>query len=326
MLSKKLPQLRVLVTDYCAGKCIYCRPSGEGNLPCLNREMKYSTAISVAKIYRALGGKEIKISGGDPVFWFGLCDYVKELKNTLRFEHVEVITRSPTILDSIESLSGNNLDLLNFSLDSLEPERYRKITGKNDFQQYIEAIINSATKIPCKINMVVLHDTSLEEIDSMMNFCIEHHIRELKLLDYIDGLNGKYPLQNKNQAEQFSHIYEKLTAFSERKIVYQGGFGHPMSQFAVAKDFCVVCKDANFGSWYSDCCLQCANYPCHDALMAIRVTPTDSFQVCLLNKNLHWKFNAENMESQFHAALSIYDKAFFKGIENEDRRSDSTQN
>ena len=153
MLARKLPQLRVLVTDYCAGSCIYCRPSGEGNLPCLNRDMEYSTAISVAKIYRALGGKKIKISGGDPVLWGDLCDYIKELKNTLRFEHVEVITRSPKIRDSIESLSGNNLDILNFSLDSLKPERYRKITGKNDFRQYIEAIIHSATKIPCKIRI-----------------------------------------------------------------------------------------------------------------------------------------------------------------------------
>ena len=51
-----------------------------------------------------------------------------------------------------------------------------------------------------------------------------------------------------------------------------------MNQFAVAKDFYVVCKDANFGSWYSDCCFQCANYPYHDALMAIRVTPANSFR------------------------------------------------
>ena len=63
-----MPQMRVLVTDFCDSKCVYCRPTGEGNLECSGcRYMNLETAKKAAEIYKENGGTEIKISGGDPV-------------------------------------------------------------------------------------------------------------------------------------------------------------------------------------------------------------------------------------------------------------------
>lgn len=47
--------------------------------------------------------------------------------------------------------------------------------------------------------------------------------------------------------------------------------------------------------------------------MAVRVTPANSFQLCLLNENKHWYFNELTIEEKFLEILSIYQSAFFVG-------------
>ncbi len=315
-MENRLPQLRVLVTDYCESKCIYCRPSGEGNLDFEHRNMKYSTALNVAKFYKSLGGSNIKITGGDPVLWPQVIDYVYVLKNTLNFEHIELITRNPAVLEIIEQLNNSHLDVLNFSLDTLSPLRYCNITGKRDFNVYINAITRSASAMFCKINMVILPDTSESEINDMIYFCKNSGIRELKLLDYIDDMSTRSGFQKVNQASSFQRIYSKLDSLSMSKTrIFQGGFGHPMNDFQVAENFHVICKDSSLGAWYVPQCLQCDHYPCHDAVMALRVTPQDSFQFCLVNKKMQWYFNASNMEEQLYSVLALYENAFFIGGE-----------
>lgn len=304
--------MRVLVTDYCDSKCVYCRPSGEGNLECKHQQIKYDTAAKAAFIYRESGGTEIKISGGDPVFWPYLCEYVRYLKHDLGFEHVELITRSTKITRIADLLINENLDVLNFSLDTINPDCYNTITGKNDFNDFIQAIKYCSSKLFCKINMVVLQDTTVEDVDDMIEFCIQNGIRELKLLDYIDDFQGDPHYGKEKQTEWFQSIYQKLNGISSSKdTIFQGGLGHPMSVYSVADTFRVICKDANKGAWYSSCCLNCQQYPCHDALMALRVTPCDSFQLCLLNNRMHWGFDTDNMEEQFRSILSVFQNAFF---------------
>lgn len=324
MNIQPLPQLRVLVTDYCDSKCIYCRPSGEGNLECLHQNMKYETAKNAAKLYRASGGREIKISGGDPVFWPHLCDYIHALKYDMNYEHVELITRSARIAGIVDQLVDEHLDILNFSLDSICPQKYYKITGKSDFDIYIQTIVKSAAKLFCKINMVVLGGTTFDEISDMIRFCIKHGIRELKLLDYIDDLTDEPSLSGADQAELFQFFYKRLEEISvEKRIISQGGLGHPMMQFTVSDTFRITCKDASQGAWYGPDCPQCPHYPCHDALMALRITPNDSFQLCLLNSRMHWKFDHINMEKQLQSILSIYRNANFIGSNaNENNCSD----
>lgn len=308
----RLPQLRVLVTDYCESKCIYCRPSGEGNLDARHRNINYTTALRVAELYQSFGGKDLKITGGDPVLWPCVMDYVSALKNSLAFERVELITRNPAVLEFVDLLVSTHLDVLNFSLDTLSPLRYRQITGKNDFHAYINAITKCACVLFCKINMVILPDTSADEIDDMIDFCKRFGIRELKLLDYIYDMPARINFKKESQTPIFQLMYEKLDALSvSKKRIFQGSFGHPMNDFKVSENFHVICKDSSLGAWYVPQCLDCHHYPCHDAVMALRLTPYDSFQFCLINERMQWQFNDSNMKEIFSSVLALYRNAFF---------------
>ena len=318
MERAKIPKLRVLATDFCDSKCVYCRPGGEGNLKCRKQSLDFEIAKDVAKAYRNLGGNSIKITGGDPVFWSHLIEYVKYLKEELNYSCVEVISRSVHISEILNELKNSGLDILNFSLDTIYEEKYSLITRKNDFNKYKEIICECANNFYCKINMVILPETTIKDIDEMINFCIENGIRELKLLDYIDDLNNDSS-EKINQKPLFKKIYNKLSHMSKRESVeFQGGLGHPMNVYYLSERFKVICKDASQGAWYCKKCLGCKRYPCHDALMALRVTPSNSFQLCLLNEKMHWNFNNANMCKQLDSIIENYQNAFFIGDNNED--------
>lgn len=312
MSKSKLPQLRILVTDCCDSNCIYCRPGGEGNLDCQGIFMNYDIAVMVAAAYRKIGGSSIKISGGDPAFWQYLTQYVSFLKQELNYERVEVITRSVKISQQLNELKNAGIDVINFSLDTIDQNRYYYITKKNDFEILKDIIIRAAYQMYCKINTVILPDTSETEIRSMLEFCFANNIQELKLLDYIDDFQGNTNAV-KEQSNQFDLIYKQLEQFTSNfSIEMQGGLGHPMRVYQISENLKVICKDSRQGAWYCEICNKCSHYPCHDALMALRVTPSNSFQLCLLNKKMHWHFDRSNVEKQLESILKHYYNAFFK--------------
>ena len=317
MNKQIMPQMRILVTDFCDSKCIYCRPTGEGNLQCSTEHfLALEVAKEVAKIYQINGGTEIKISGGDPVYWDNLIEYVNYLKKELKFKKVEVITRSTKILTIIDELINVGLDVLNFSFDTTDKEKYTRITGKRDFERFVDTIEACTSKIYCKINMVIMQDINADDWRDMIAFCEKVGIRQLKLLDYIDDLSGKL-----NEVDSQSKYYlpfdnicmELRNLYGPEKIIYQGGLGHPMNCFSNPNGLDIICKNSKNGAWYCEECTCCPNYPCHDALMAVRVPPANSFQLCLLNENKHWYFNELTIEEKFLEILSIYQSAFFVG-------------
>src|SRR5262249_43829862 len=66
----------------------------------------------------------------------------------------------------------------------------------------------------------------------------------------------------------------------------QGHLGHPMSAYRLPSGLDVVLKDHRDGAWYAAICHGCSHYPCHDALMAIRLTPDARLQFCLLRDDI----------------------------------------
>ena len=319
----KLPQLRLIATDFCDSKCIYCRPSGEA--VCRDKckhSLSLDTAIDIAKLYKKYGGNDIKITGGDPVYWNHLLECVEILKKDLNYEKVEVITRSVKIIDLIDRLIENGLDSINFSLDTLNSEKYKMITGKDDFQQLLEIIKSCASKIHCKINTVVMKNINDDELENMIEFCLNNNIKELKFLDIISDLheskiNNSCRLEE-NYNTHLENLYTSLNSHNkyfdsiEPKTVFQGGLGHPLKVYSI-NDLNVIIKDATNGAWYGKCCEKCNMYPCHDALMALRVLPSDNFQICLMNEENVHKFKKDNKEKVLLKCLDIYKNAQFRG-------------
>jgi len=316
---KRIPQLRVLATDFCESKCIYCRDSGEGNLKSEKRRVTLEAVTKIAAAYKHFGGTEVKITGGDPVFWPDLVDCVGILKNRLKFQKVEIITRSTKILGLMDALVSVGLDILNFSLDTLNKQIYEHVTGKCDFEEYINAIKTCSGLCNCKINSVIMKSINDEEYNDIINFCADNGIKQLKFLDLIDDINlelcdsHETKVDLKPYSVALEAVISSVRSISKsEKLISQGGLGHPMNSFTLENGLEVMIKDCHSGAWYSQICCDCLHYPCHDALMALRLTPENSLQLCLLNSRKNLSFNSDNIYSVMKEALTVYQDAFFR--------------
>jgi len=312
-----MPQLRVLATNYCASKCIYCQPSGEGNIK-VNSEnsIDINEVIQVAELYKQYGGNEVKITGGDPVFWPDLVECVRMLKSKLNFDKVEVITRSPNILSIIDDLIAAGLDTLNFSLDSLIENTYKHITSCCNFEQYLDAIKTCSNKpIYCKINAVIMKGINDMEIQALVDYCVTNNIKQLKFLDVIDDLQDDESQKRCDLHNLFlplTYISNNISQIaSQSEIIYQGGLGHPMNKYTLSSGLEIVIKNSQNGAWYGEECKQCRYFPCHDALMAMRLCPDKVFQMCLLNREKNISYDDTSRKENFLKMLNIFKNAHF---------------
>lgn len=323
---KKIPQLRILATDFCNRRCIYCRPTGELAKENRCHQLSLSEVKLIAKLYKSFGGTSIKITGGDPIFWDELINCIKMLKRELEFDDIELITRSPLIVKQINDLIETGIDTLNFSLDSINPITYKNITGGNDYTEYLKAITFCASKINCKINSVIMKGVNADEVDSLISFCEKNNIKQLKLLDIISDLhdiesgNEQYSLDIYGSSLHqlyypLKDITRKIASKSHNeRIIFQGGLGHPMTEFEMKSGLKVIIKDANNGAWYGEDCFNCKLYPCHDALMALRLVPGAKLQICLLNAENSYSFDVNNEKETaklMEHILTIYESAQF---------------
>ena len=190
----------------------------------------------------------------------------------------------------------------------------------------ITAIQECSKVLPVKINAVILKGINDSKIKDLIVFCESIGVQELKLLDIIGDLQdteaGNSYRLNEIGVEQLGELYVSLAsicaeigkeAVSDR-IVYQGGLGHPMNEFKMVSGLTITVKNSENGAWYGKPCENCASYPCHDALMAIRLTSDNRLQYCLLNEKATISLNGltENeVACVFSDSLKVYEHAYF---------------
>jgi len=286
----KTPQLRIVLNTACGKSCSYCRPTGEAATQPTRDLMMLPEIVYLADLISGLGVRKIKLTGGDPALYRDIIPLVTELKRLTNVTRVELITRHHRCGEKVAELQNAGLDQLNFSLDSLDSKTWSDITGVRGHQRLVSAIEKAAASgIPIKINMVVLKGINDNEIPSMIEFCRKIGAG-LKLLDLISDITEFTRSRLAYASNHYDDLVDVITVLqgngaSPVTSHSEGGLGHPMATFHTTGGPPVRVKTAHSGAWYGDICRGCPHFPCHDALMALRLTPDGKLQRCLLRSD-----------------------------------------
>ena len=291
----QIPQVRIELNSKCGKACFYCRPSGEG-VPISKlkkatqrpmHEMSIDELIWVAELLARHGICDYKLTGGEPMLCADIVEVVRRLRRVPGVRSLHLVTRHDRAGDLAQDLRDAGLDLLNFSLDSLDAGIWSRITRVDGHERLIQAVRTAArTDIPIKLSTVVLKGVNEHEIPSLVEFAGEVHA-ELKLLDLINDI-GAFPgfgrdFIDTNYVDLLPVADQLAKSAVTREVVTQpGGLGHPMLRFQMPNGATVTIKSGRLGAYYGHICAVCPLFPCWDALMALRVTPTGLLQYCLL--------------------------------------------
>lgn len=205
--------LRISLTERCNLNCIYCNP-GPQNIEKLQREdiLNYDELIRLVKIFlNHLHIKKIRFTGGEPFERKGVLDFF-EMISLIKKENVFdfCLTTNGTLLeDKLERLNTLGLNKLNISLDSLNPDKYKYITGYD----HLNSVINSIHKAEdlkfdeLKINVVVMKDVNDNEILDYVNFFKDMKVA-VRFIEYMPFHNNSW---NKNAFISSSEIKDLIS-------------------------------------------------------------------------------------------------------------------
>jgi len=278
MKQKRKPHLRVAVTPECNFNCVYCRAGGEG-LPANSVLMTPSEIVSIVGVASEVGFKHLKITGGEPTLRRDLFEVIKGCSDLDKIEEVQLVTNGSTLTkEYVEKLKNAGLDSITISLDAASKEKFRDITERDKFERVISGIYAAREiSLPITINSVIMQRNK-GEIEGLIEIARKTGSR-LKLLDYMK-VNGNGWEDEYLPFEQLRRDLEKR-AEGVSWMYPPGGLGTPMPLFRVNGTEVIV-KDASIGTNYHETCKACANYPCQDALISLRVTHDGKLKRCLI--------------------------------------------
>jgi cyclic pyranopterin phosphate synthase len=168
--GREIRSLRVSVTDRCNFRCRYCMPA-EG-LPWLPKPelLSFEEIHRLVGLMAAMGVREVRLTGGEPLVRRDLPDLVEKLARTPGVEDLSLTTNG-VLLDRLAGpLVKAGLRRVNVSLDSLSHTRFAEITRRDALDRVLKGleVAESYDQLrPIKINSVAIRGFSETEVPAL---------------------------------------------------------------------------------------------------------------------------------------------------------------
>ncbi|MBI3810753.1 MAG: GTP 3',8-cyclase MoaA [Nitrospirae bacterium] len=237
--SRSMTYLRLSVTDRCDMRCLYCMPE-EGEPHEIRREvLTFEEIDRLVRIMCRLGITHIRVTGGEPLVRRDLPVLVGMLSKIDGRPELSLTTNASRLAPIAEELKTAGLDRINISIDSLDPQKFHRITRGGKLSDVLAGIDRAlaAGLAPLKLNTVVMRGINDDELPDLVRFAmarrVTHRFLEVMPLGSVglDNRDGFMP------AAEIRTIIE--TRYPLEPLPFQEG--------STARDFRIAGTDAQIG-------------------------------------------------------------------------------
>ncbi|MFI4861936.1 MAG: GTP 3',8-cyclase MoaA [Phycisphaerales bacterium JB063] len=170
--------LRLSLTKACSMRCTYCRPTwleqprGE---PVLTPQELEQIARHLARHH---GLRKVRLTGGDPTSRPELVEIIRRIASIEGIDDLAMTTNGLTLVRMAQQYADAGLKRINLSMDSLDPDRFARMTGVNGLARVLEGIdaAHAAGLGPIKINAVVLRGENDQELPDLVRFAAKRGV------------------------------------------------------------------------------------------------------------------------------------------------------
>jgi cyclic pyranopterin phosphate synthase len=192
--GRQMNYLRISVTDRCNLRCSYCRPSDDSFCPLAHAEvLTFEEIVRVVRVGARMGVDKVRLTGGEPLVRRGMPTLIQMLKEVPGIHDLALSTNAILLEKQAGDLFGAGLTRLNISLDSIQPERFRQLTGGGELETALNGIRKAVETgfSPIKVNAVVMRGVNENEIADMIDFSAEVGVqmRFIEFMPLCDGNN-----------------------------------------------------------------------------------------------------------------------------------------
>jgi len=168
--GRKITYLRVSITDRCNYRCIYCQPEEQFKFISHEEILRYEEIVEIIEEAVNLGVTKVRITGGEPLARKGVVGFIKKLRKIKKLEDISLTTNGFFLSEYAEKLKDAGLNRVNISLDSLQEEKYKKITRGGSLEKVLKGIDFALKEnlLPIKINTVLIKGFNDNEVDDFV--------------------------------------------------------------------------------------------------------------------------------------------------------------
>jgi cyclic pyranopterin phosphate synthase len=184
--GRAITYLRISLTDRCNLRCVYCMPQ-EG----LQWEAR-ADQLSAAEIVRVVetasegGVRRIRLTGGEPLVHPNIVEIVRRIASIKGIEEVSLTTNAMLLERLAQPLADAGLTRVNISLDTLDENKFKRITRHGSFDRVWRGILaaEKAHLTPLKLNTVIVGGLNADELVPLARLTLEHawHIRFIEMM------------------------------------------------------------------------------------------------------------------------------------------------
>ncbi len=188
---RPIRDLRISVTDRCNFRCTYCMPFDEYEWIPREELLTYEEIARLASIFVQLGVDKIRLTGGEPLVRKDLEKLVGKLAGLKGLADLCLTTNGSLLAEKVSALVSAGLKRITVSVDTLQPEKFRKMTQRGDLNRVLEGLFAAKAHglAPIKINTVVERGVNDDEILDLVEFS-RHNGFAIRFIEYMDVGNS----------------------------------------------------------------------------------------------------------------------------------------
>ncbi|NCD69694.1 GTP 3',8-cyclase MoaA [Mucilaginibacter agri] len=175
--GRRLNYLRLSVTDRCNFRCYYCMPEEGINFAPRKELLSFDEMYQLSSLFVGLGVDKIRITGGEPFVRNGIIPFLYRLSELDALKEITVTSNGTLSAQHQSALKEMGIRKINISLDSLNAERFHRITRRDSFDTVYRGVLgllNDGFEI--KLNCVVAENKNIEDIIPFIELTKDHQL------------------------------------------------------------------------------------------------------------------------------------------------------
>ena len=227
--GRTIDYLRISITDKCNYRCVYCMPQEGVELKRHEEILTFEEIKFICEALVPLGLKHLRITGGEPLVRKNASFLIQTLKEINGIETISLTTNGSLIENHIEKLLETSIDSINISLDTLDEQKFHKITRTGNLKDVLSGIYitleqikkkQKSTKI--KLNCVLQQHNWKEDARNISSLAKNEDL-------YVRFIE-RMPLENMNEEgifqEQVLELLEKIYGSYQKIDIDKHIYGH----------------------------------------------------------------------------------------------------
>lgn len=188
--GRRIDYLRISVTDRCNLRCVYCMP--ESGVPLQRRSelLSFEEIWRIARAATEIGFSKFRITGGEPMVVRGILDFLKGIKHAIAGSKLCLTSNGVLLADTIEQVRELGVDRINISLDTLDPNRFKRLTRRDGLDRVLYSI-DRAIELGferVKVNAVIVRGINEDDLIPLVSLA-EHRDIDVRFIEQmpLDG-------------------------------------------------------------------------------------------------------------------------------------------